>query len=174
MTQNTHETPKQKAQQLLTLLNLNGLEPEQELKVYELISSGADLTVTETPGGDPALVRAAKMAYNDVVKFMVEHGCDVNIRGENGSTALFYVFITGHIDLVQSLLDAGADVDAKDNIGRAPADYARQFMGSETAKLLIKVSDEKRALKTYIESGAPAPNTLRVRKMLPPTQKNKP
>lgn len=174
MTQNAHQTPQEKAEQLLKLLDLDTLEPQQQQEAYALIRSGADLTVIAARIGEPALIYTIKTGHVDVAQTMIQHGCDVNIRDKNGHTALFATLICGQVETAQALLDAGADVDAKDNNGRAPADYARQFMGSETAKLLIKVSDEKRALKTYIENGAPVPNSLRIRKMLSPTQKRKP
>ncbi|OCT45772.1 hypothetical protein CLCR_01420 [Cladophialophora carrionii] len=66
-----------------------------------------------------ALYRAAYSGHLDVAHYLLKKGADVNARngynGKSGDPILFYV-----IRIVRLILDAGADIDAKDHLSRTP------------------------------------------------------
>ena len=66
-------------------------------------------------------------AGKDTVRFLVEQGADVNVKGSQGGTPLMAEVDIGSLDMLQYLLAHGADVNAKDNDGntafRAVARY---------------------------------------------------
>ncbi|KAI8643885.1 hypothetical protein BD408DRAFT_414043 [Parasitella parasitica] len=66
----------------------------------------ADKYNTWTP-----LFWAANDGHVDCVRILINAGCKVNAKDENGKTALYYAAWEGHMDCVQLLLDAGCEVE---------------------------------------------------------------
>ncbi|ORX82475.1 ankyrin, partial [Anaeromyces robustus] len=54
------------------------------------------------------------------VKYLVEHGADVNKQSNDSTTPLFYACINGHENIVKYLVEHGADVNKKNNDGKIP------------------------------------------------------
>ena len=52
-----------------------------------------------------------------MVEFLVEHGCDVEVRDREGRTGLFAAVAVGHSNIVEYLVDQGADVRIQDRKG---------------------------------------------------------
>lgn len=46
----------------------------------------------------------------DVVKFLIDHNADVNIKDEEGKTPIYTAVLKGYIHIVQYLIDHGADL----------------------------------------------------------------
>lgn len=63
----------------------------------------------------------------DAVTQLILDGADVNARNANGTTPLMYAkthaFSTGKTDIIELLLENGADPDQKDGHGKTAADY---------------------------------------------------
>ena len=53
----------------------------------------------------------------DTIKALIDAGADVNVKDNNGTTALMYAVYYGNTEIVKTLIAAGADVNAKDNNG---------------------------------------------------------
>jgi len=49
------------------------------------------------------------------VRFAVEHGANVNMRGKGGFAPLLVAARNGHLDVVQYLVEHGADIEQSDN-----------------------------------------------------------
>ena len=60
----------------------------------------------------------------DVVAALIEGGADVNISDEKGLTSLIRAAHWGKLQIVEALLDAGADATLKTNDGRNARDVA--------------------------------------------------
>ena len=64
----------------------------------------------------------------DVIKYLIEHGADINMQDNAGCTALMRASYSGYVDLVLYLLDQGADKSIKDFQGKDV--YKRQILRS--------------------------------------------
>ncbi len=62
-------------------------------------------------------LEAVEMGRINKVQQYINSGGDLNIRGDNGITALMIACDRGHIEIVKLLIAAGADVNAKDDEG---------------------------------------------------------
>jgi len=58
------------------------------------------------------------------VKKLLHGGVDPNTRGPRGATCLHVAAYLGHVEVVRLLLEAGADVNVRDNDDRTPLRYA--------------------------------------------------
>lgn len=84
-----------------------------------------DLEALGTDGASP-LCAAATWGYNDIVKILLDAGCDANVRNGDKmrSTALHVACCQEHGKIVHLLLSAGADAMAPDSEQRTPVDFA--------------------------------------------------
>lgn len=70
-------------------------------------------------GGDWEIFLAAEQNNLKKVKELLDKGLDPNIRDtDRGSTPLHWASTKGHIDIIEALINAGADVNAQTNKGR--------------------------------------------------------
>jgi ankyrin repeat protein len=71
------------------------------------------------------------------VDILIEAGAHVNYaNGKYGSTALFIASVEGHIDVVRSLLAAGADPRLATHDGFTALDAAKHFKHPQIVVLL--------------------------------------
>lgn len=56
--------------------------------------------------------------------------------GQDKWTALHYASFNGHLEAIQTLIDHGANVDARDNDGATPCHYATDNCQNEAILLL--------------------------------------
>ncbi len=73
---------------------------------------------------------------------MATGSTDPNARGEDGSTALHHSVMGEGVGAVESLLEAGAEVDARDKNGWTPLHWA------------AALSEAPAALEALLEAGA--------------------
>ncbi len=73
-----------------------------------------------------------------IIKYLIEHGCDVNARDNVGDTALHYAVLKGYYSIMQLLIHYGADVNAKNKLGQTPLRYAALKGDFDTVDYLIK------------------------------------
>jgi ankyrin repeat protein len=95
--------------------------------VSELLKYGAKVNV-RSRSGTTALIQAAGHPNRDDSSFIAElisAGADVNAADNDGETALMAAAEKGHITKVKMLLANGAQLGAKDKVGRAALQYAR-------------------------------------------------
>src|SRR5688500_3481788 len=106
--------------------------------VRQELAAGVDVDVVngraETgDGGNTALWFAAQGPWPngvDVARVLIEAGADVNKQCEHGRTALHMAAAWGHADVVQLLLENGANPTVVDHQGMTPANVARRGYGS--------------------------------------------
>ncbi|MDN3031198.1 MAG: ankyrin repeat domain-containing protein [Candidatus Tisiphia sp.] len=78
-----------------------------------LVKKGADVNTKWY--AKPILHYAAKESNWGIVKWLVEHGADVNVRNKNGETVLHCAVKSCQVEIVKLLLGKGADVNAIDS-----------------------------------------------------------
>ena len=109
--------------------------------VKMLVEAGADVRVTNNRG-DTCLILAAISGHTETVRYLAGlKDVDVNHALNNGHTALHWAVHEGPPDVVQVLIDAGADMEAKDDRGRS-------------ALLRASISGKIAAVKMLVEAGA--------------------
>ncbi len=106
--------------------------------VRQELAAGVDVDVVNAPaengdGGNTALWFAAQGSWPngvDVARVLIEAGADVNKPCEHGRTALHMAAAWGHVDVVQLLLENGANPTIIDDHGMTPPDVARHGYSS--------------------------------------------
>ena len=108
-----------------------------ELEVVKLLEkSRADVRATDHDG-DTCLILAADAGHTETVRYLVGlKDVDVNYAGNNGCTALHCAAQEKHADVVQALLEHGADRALCDRDGDTALDCATQGGCSECCRLL--------------------------------------
>ncbi|UII80237.1 ankyrin repeat domain-containing protein [Flagellimonas sp. CMM7] len=97
--------------------------------------------------GTPLLVIAAETGNLDVVKVLLEKGADIDIMNPTGHTALNRSIYFEQQEVVDFLLDQGADVNKTDNIFILPPLIAAAIKNNaETGKKLIELGAEVNVL----------------------------
>jgi ankyrin repeat protein len=72
--------------------------------------------------GTPLFLAAGEGRLN-AVRYLLDEGADVNLRGQQGNTALTEATYYGHASVIKELLMRGADVNAK-SVDGTPLDIA--------------------------------------------------
>lgn len=82
----------------------------------ELIKKGADIEARDNYGSTPFLIHVTERMFSTAIE-LANHGANINVRDEQGRTALFYEMPLSFVD---ELLEKGVDIDARDNNGSTP------------------------------------------------------
>ena len=116
------------------------------LTVTGLASScGGNIDTSPTEGASSAiempaptnLFHAAQLGDLTAVQQYISQGISVtNRHPENGQTALHYAAWSGHTGTVAWLISQEADLNAVDNEGKAPLDFAWMPRGKAASNLL--------------------------------------
>ena len=106
--------------------------------VEVLLKAGADVCVADHEG-HTCLTLAAHFGHTKTVRYLAAFPeVDMNQRGRRGQTALHMAVHHIHADVVEVLIDAGADIEAKDENGRSPLHRASEKGAIAIVQLLIK------------------------------------
>jgi ankyrin repeat protein len=61
-----------------------------------------------------------------IVRLLLDHGADVNVRDNDSTTPLYCALQEGHLEVVQLLLGCGAGADARGKSRQTPLHLALQ------------------------------------------------
>lgn len=88
--------------------------------------------------GNTPLLIAAERGWDEGVSILIKYGANVNMANSSGETPLIRAVQVHDINVVRTLLDAGANPDRTDNVtGKSARDYARdETRYPQIAKLL--------------------------------------
>lgn len=99
-----------------------------------LLEGGADPNLLDGPAPYHPLDYAAMHGRADVADLLIAFGADMNAKDNlYGGTPLHYAIADGpfgpqsHLEVVQLLIDRGADVNVKDASGLTPLEYAKRY-----------------------------------------------
>jgi len=92
-----------------------------------LLEHGVDLHQTDRDGIS-ALDTAIKFKRKDVIELCLENGFDLNrTQRKSGITPVMLAACFSDTEMMQTLLDAGGELNAVDKTGMSPLDYARKL-----------------------------------------------
>ena len=95
------------------------------------INSSARNRLNATP-----LHSAAAGGHFKIVKMLLEHGADPNIREQGGFTPLHAAAQNGDVETIRALLLGGADLTLRSEDGKSPLDIAMDAGHEQAAALL--------------------------------------
>lgn len=103
-----------------------------------LLQHGAQVdAVSRNPQRNQALHAALALGRNpDTVKLLLAHGADPNATQVGGFTPLFSAAPANRRDLIDLLIDSGADAHHRSDLGKTAADFARERGHAELADWL--------------------------------------
>ena len=101
-----------------------------------LLEAGAAFDDKTTKSSTPLERASSGQGYEPLVKFLLEHGADVNAMSDSGG-ALQCAAKSGNISIVQLLLDSGADVNAKGGYYGTAIQAAAAHSHYDTVQLLL-------------------------------------
>ena len=103
--------------------------------VYNILNTGADVNYTNENGSTP-LLAASHSGNLDIVRLLLNHGAMVQTPTSNFN-ALMEAAKSGHIHVVNELLDRGADPSWVDMFGMGIVEYVNRQGNQEMVNLLI-------------------------------------
>ena len=114
--------------------------------VKALVEGGADPLIPTEEHTTPVMMAAGAAIYATrprspeeralaikTVKFLVEHGSEVNGAGQFGWTAVHSAAYMGLNDVIEYLAGKGANLDAKDEFGQTPLSIANTTLTKEVS-----------------------------------------
>ena len=91
---------------------------------------------------EEALLTAAKLGFEEIVKILLERGTYINSRDSDSMTALHYASAAGRTSMVRLLLANGSSVTARDREGRTALFLAAERGDESTLKVLTEYGAE--------------------------------
>ena len=105
--------------------------------VETLLENGGNPNLARTTGETP-LMTAARTGSARVVQLLLARGANPNANDTRTKhTALMLAIAEGHIDIVRTLVDAGADVHAKSAGGFTPLLFAARHGSRASSEILL-------------------------------------
>jgi len=87
--------------------------------------------------GTTALAAAVVGSYFNIVKYLVEHGADVNIANLRGETPLHLAVLSDNVDIISFLLNEGSWIESEDECCDTPLMYATREDNSPAVEVLL-------------------------------------
>ena len=105
---------------------------------------------------DNALTYACAEGEKEVIKFLIERGCDIENKNLSGCTPIFEVCLNGHTEILETLIEKGANLDGEDVAGNTLMKYA--FGGTSESKNEFHSNAE--CIEVLVRHGVPIPEYL--------------
>ena len=138
-----------------------------------LLEFGADVATTDAGGHNP-LYRVANgqgcyATGRAAVELLIEHGADVNkAAGVGGMTPLHMSARRGTVGIAEALVDAGADIEARDKNGETPLRRAVNCDRAQIVSLLLRRGADARSTDRHGRTPIDAARSERVRALFVP------
>jgi ankyrin repeat protein len=84
---------------------------------------------------------ARSVNHTEIVRLLIEHGADINVKNRVGHTPLYYAVKYKNINLIRELIEHGANVTERDDFGSTYLHIASSFANLETVQILIEYCD---------------------------------
>jgi uncharacterized protein len=111
--------------------------------VRTLLDNGASAKLVTSVYDGTALIAAAHLGHDDVVKELIRAGAPLDHVNNLGWTALIEAVILGqggprHVETVRALVNAGASIDIADRQGVTPLGHARSRGYEAMVEILVR------------------------------------
>ena len=107
-----------------------------------LMATDPDVFDTVNEAGYSPLILACYRGNNEVAKFIIESGVDINGSSSMG-TPLMAAVVKGNIEIVKALLEKKADVNFADANGTTALIYSVKFQNAPILSLLLDHKADK-------------------------------
>jgi ankyrin repeat protein len=81
---------------------------------------------------------ASLYSQEEVVRFLIERGADINISSFNDNTALHYAAKADNVGIITLLLDKGVSVNVRGRLGKTPLHHAAYCGNLRATEVLVK------------------------------------
>ena len=142
-------------QEGLTALALACKEGSTDI-AYQLIAAGAYVGGTKgggTKGGDTNLILACKGGHRPIVEALLKKYADVDSRGNDNKTCLYWAVEKNHPGIVKILLATNPDLEVASREGNTPLLRAVKNRNTEIVQMLL----EKKAKVTAVDKQGDTP-----------------
>ncbi len=116
---------------LLVVLTLAACDNPQEKALKALASENFKMTPSD-------FLRAASIGDEQILKYYIDAGMDINVRGPDQRSALLVTAERGHLGAMRLLIENGAEIDIRSRDGWTPLMVAAFNNQVEAVKLLIE------------------------------------
>ncbi len=125
------------------------IEAVKQNLVEALLNAGAQVDKKDREGLITALLHAYARQDIDLIKILAQYKANFNIlHPKTGRTPLIDAVLKNNLKLVEALLEAGADIDAKDDQGKTAIYLAEKLMqGNRDPKKLEQLNTILELLK---------------------------
>ncbi len=114
-------------------------------EIKRFLKKGVLIDEKNAQGMTP-LMMAARFFYNDVVEWLINNGCDINIVDNAGRSALMHAAYTGNADGIKILINSGASITNVDADGLTVLAYCARHGRPEALTELLKHQPDLRDL----------------------------
>lgn len=128
-------------------------------RVKDLVENNPEWIATYSRDGFTPLGLACHFGNEEIVKFLLDHGADVNARGKDGNlnNMAIHAAIAGNFEpIIRTLIEYGADVNVKCEgewrQGFSPLHVAGYFGRESIIKVLLQHGADKTAINTNGET----------------------
>ena len=105
--------------------------------ILRFLDKGDDINMLDSQGNN-ALMIAVLNKQRESVRTLIKRDANVNLRNQDGKSALWYSVESGDLPITKLLLDAGAEVNVQDNeFGQTPIFIAAQKNYTDLVSLLV-------------------------------------
>ena len=105
--------------------------------ILRFLDKGDDINMLDSQGNN-ALMIAVLNKQRESVRTLIKRDANVNLRNQDGKSALWYAVDSGDLPITKLLLDAGAEVNVQDNeFGQTPIFIAAQKNYTDLVSLLV-------------------------------------
>lgn len=111
-------------------------------QVKEILKSNSTAFNVLNNDGFSPLVLACYRGNNEVAKFLIENGSDINGNSKMG-TPLMAAIVKGNNEIAKLLIEKKANINSSDTNGTTALIYTVQFQNVEILKLLVKNNVDK-------------------------------
>jgi len=128
----------------------NHVIKKDTVKIEQLLQSGVDINTQHPTSGTTVLMIASSYYYyDDMVEFLIKKGANVNLKENEGKTALLWAS-SNSLENAKILIVNGAKVNEAANDGMTP--FLQATLGVSSGKVPIEMCEYLRKNGAYINA----------------------